>query len=57
MGAEIAAANAAAIAAGLRRHRDAVDAWLALLEAPGGPDPDVLRERLAAARARLHGEG
>jgi prephenate dehydrogenase len=57
MGAEIAAANAAAIAEGLRRHRDAVDAWLALLEAPGGPDPDVLRARLAAARARLRGVG
>jgi prephenate dehydrogenase len=55
MGAEIAAANGAAIAAGLRRHRDALDAWIALLEAPGGPDPDQLRERLAATRARLEG--
>ncbi len=55
MGAEIAATNALAIAARLRAYRDRLDEWLVILEAPGGPDPDVIRERLAAARARLEG--
>jgi prephenate dehydrogenase len=53
MGAEIAASNAAAIAAVLRRYRDRIDEWLALLEAPGGPDPAVLRDRLEDAHDRL----
>lgn len=53
MGAEILASNADAVAAVLHRYRDALDGWLAVLEAPGGPDPDALRARLAAAKARL----
>ena len=55
MGAEIAATHALAIAARLRAYRDRLDEWLVILEAPGGPDPDLIRERLAAARARLEG--
>ena len=53
MGAEIAASNAEAIAAVLRRLRACLDEWLELLDAPGGPDAEAMRERLAAARARL----
>jgi prephenate dehydrogenase len=53
MGAEIAASNAEAIALVMRRLRDRIDEWLDLLEAPHGPDTDAMRERLAAARARL----
>ncbi len=53
MGAEILAFNAAAVAAVLHRYRAGIDSWLALLDAPGGPDPEVLRARLAAAKARL----
>jgi prephenate dehydrogenase len=56
MGAEIAATNADAVAATLRRYRDRIDAWIVALEAPGGVDADVLRERLQAARARLEGD-
>ena len=37
----------------MRRLRDRIDEWLDLLEAPGGPDADAIRERLAAAKARL----
>lgn len=55
MGAEIVATNAGEIAARLRSYRDRIDEWLALLEAPGGVDATVLRDRLAAARARLEG--
>lgn len=55
MGAEIAATNAAAITAVLHRWRDRVDEWIALLEAPGGPDATEVRERLADARSRLEG--
>ena len=55
MGTEIAATNAEALAARLRAYRDRLDEWLAILEAPGGPDPDVIRQRLAAARALLEG--
>lgn len=55
MGAEIAATNALAIAARLREYRDRLDEWLVILEAPGGPDQDLIRERLAAARTRLEG--
>lgn len=55
MGAEIAASNAPAVTAALHRYRDRIDAWIAALEAPGGPDAADLRERLAAARARLEG--
>lgn len=55
MGAEIAVTNAEALAARLRAYRDRLDEWLLILETPGGPDPDVIRRRLAAARARLEG--
>jgi prephenate dehydrogenase len=57
MGADILATNAAAVAALLRAERDGLDAWLTLLEAPGGPDADAIRARLEAAKARLSGEG
>jgi prephenate dehydrogenase len=57
MGAEIAATNAVAIAEVLRRHRDRIDEWIALLEAPGGPDPVMLAARLGEVRARLRGGG
>ena len=53
MGAEIAASNAEAIAAVMRRLRDRIDEWLELLDAPDGPDAEAMRERLAGARARL----
>ncbi len=56
MGAQIAASNAAALAVWLRRYRDRIDEWLALLEAPDGPDLDAVAVRLAAARARLDGQ-
>jgi len=55
MGAEIMAANAERIAERLHAHRARLDAWLELLEAPGGPDPAALRERLEAVRDRLGG--
>jgi prephenate dehydrogenase len=55
MGAQIAATNAPEIAARLRDLRAELDGWLALLEAPGGPDAEGIRARLAAARARLEG--
>jgi len=53
MGAAIAATNAPALAARLHELRDAVDAWLAALERPGGPDESAILERLRSARARL----
>jgi prephenate dehydrogenase len=52
MGAEIAATNAASIAALIRRYRDRLDELLAELEAPGGPDPARLERRLARAAER-----
>ena len=55
MGAEIAATNAGPIAERLHAVRARLDEWLALLEAPGGPDAAAIRERLDAARARLEG--
>ena len=55
MGAEIFASNAERLAERLRAYRSRVDAWLALLEAPGGADPAAIRERLEAARERLEG--
>jgi prephenate dehydrogenase len=55
MGAGIAATNAPALARRLRAYRDRLDEWLALLEAPDGPDADALRDRFAAAAARLSG--
>ena len=51
----IAVTNAGPIAARLRDLRDVIDGWLALLEAEGPPDADAIRDRLAAARARLEG--
>ena len=53
MGAAIAATNAAALAERLRDLREALDAWLADLERPGGPDEAAIAARLRAARARL----
>ncbi len=53
MSAGIAATNTAAIAERLREFRDLLDEWLAELERPDGPDPERLRERFAADRARL----
>ena len=53
MGAGIAATNAAAIAADLRRYRGVLDAWIAALEDPSGPDAAALERRLASARALL----
>jgi prephenate dehydrogenase len=53
MGTGIAATNAHEIAVRLRDLRAVIDAWLALLEAPGGPEAADIRDRLAAARAML----
>jgi prephenate dehydrogenase len=53
MGAEIFATNADRLAERLRAYRARLDAWLELLEAPGGADPAAIRERLEAARERL----
>jgi len=55
MGSEIVATNGPAITERLNRLRDRIDAWLELLDDPAGPDPEVIRARLAAARARLEG--
>jgi prephenate dehydrogenase len=56
MGAEILASNTEAVAAVLREYRDRIDDWLRLLAAPGGPDVELLRARLADAKARLDEE-
>lgn len=53
MGAAIAVTNAQALAARLRELRIALDAWLAELEQPGGPDERAIATRLRAARAIL----
>lgn len=56
MGAAIAGTNAGPLAARLREVRARLDAWIALLEAPGPgglPDEEALRGRLEAARERL----
>lgn len=55
MGAEIFVTNADRLAERLRAYRARVDAWLTLLEAPGGADPAAVRERLEAVRERLEG--
>lgn len=57
MGAEILASNAEAVAGVLHAYRDRIDEWLALLAAPGGPDAEALRARLAGAKARLEERG
>ncbi len=53
MGAEILATNADRVAERLRAFRARLDAWLEVLETPGGADPAAIRERLEAARERL----
>lgn len=53
MGAGILATNAGEIAPRLRAFRDALDSWLAALEAEGGPDAAALEARLRSARERL----
>jgi prephenate dehydrogenase len=53
MATDIASTNADAIAVRVRSLRAVLDAWLAELERPGGPDPDRLRARFVAARERL----
>jgi prephenate dehydrogenase len=56
MGAGIGATNAKALAERLRDVRAVLDAWLADLEGPDGPDVDALADRLRAARERLEEE-
>jgi prephenate dehydrogenase len=51
MGAGILATNPAAVAAGLRAVRDALDSWIADLER--GPDSDAIRRRLERVKAEL----
>jgi prephenate dehydrogenase len=53
MGAAIAVTNGPALAARLRDLSSVLDAWLADLERPGGPDEAAIAARLAAARAEL----
>jgi prephenate dehydrogenase len=53
MGAGIIATNAPAIAARVRDLVTALEAWLAELERPGGPDAGEVAERLRTARERL----
>lgn len=53
MGTDIAATNAAEIAARLRDVRAVIDGWLDDLERDGGPDAGAIRDRLAAARDTL----
>jgi len=53
MGTGIAATNAPAIAARLRDLRAVLDAWLAYLDGPSGPDADQIEARLRAAREML----
>lgn len=50
MAAGIAATNGDLLADRLRAVRSAVDAWLAELDRPGGPDPAHVEARFAAAR-------
>lgn len=53
MGGAIVATNSAAVAERLRALRAAIDAWLAELERPGGPDEAALVARLRETRDRL----
>jgi prephenate dehydrogenase len=55
MGAGIAGTNADLIAAAIRATRASLDAWLADLERPRGPDAHELEARFAAARRLLDG--
>ena len=57
MAAGIAVTNATPLAAQVRAVRAELDAWLALLEADGGPDAEEVRERFAALRRRLDEPG
>jgi prephenate dehydrogenase len=56
MGAAIVVTNAEALAARVRDLRAALDAWLAELERPGGPDEVAVTRRLETARAVLERE-
>jgi prephenate dehydrogenase len=56
MGAGIATTNAAELAQRIRAVRTVLDAWLADLERPGGPDEHRLADRLRAARSALEGD-
>ena len=53
MGAGIVSTNAPAIASRIRDLIGVLEAWLAELERPGGPDEAEVAERLRAARERL----
>ena len=53
MSAGITATNAAELVADLRRYQTALEAWIAALEAPSGPDAAALEARFAAAAERL----
>lgn len=57
MAAGIAATNPDHLAARIRAFQAALDAWLVELERAGGPDPDRLAARFAAARERLEAAG
>ena len=53
MGTGIAATNAPAIAGRLRDLQAVLDAWLAYLDGPNGPDTERIQARLTEARALL----
>ena len=53
MGVGIMTTNAPAVAARIRSLQSVLDAWLADLEADGGPDADAIERRLRGARDRL----
>jgi prephenate dehydrogenase len=55
MGTGIIVTNAEAIAPRVRAMIDTLEAWLAELERPGGPDPTAVEARLRLARERLPG--
>ena len=55
MGAQIAITNPGEIAVRLRAYRDRIEEWISLLETPGGPDIEAVRDRLAIAKSRLEG--
>lgn len=55
MGAGIMVTNGAAVAARIRDLVATLQSWADELERPGGPDPDAVGQRLAAARATLEG--
>ncbi|MBA2702102.1 MAG: prephenate dehydrogenase/arogenate dehydrogenase family protein [Chloroflexi bacterium] len=53
MGGGIALTNSLPIAARIRALVQTLEDWLTVLEAPGGPDPELVGERLRNARDRL----